>query len=885
MAIDVGSSAVVGRSIDPATDVALGVTPSGTQPTGVKGDVWAALFKTLLTGHFPSDLTDDQKASLRTAIGSGAISGVQYLNITKFDDWPSITRSENTPLEQIVIGKIGDTISFTFVDAGNNQVTQSGGETWIALGGNRWARLVFAPQIFPNAFTSLRVVSVASAAEVQALGTDQGGNNFSFEDNDTIYILKPSADFSVTFNTRVLAMKSGETWIGPDGFGAFSRIDVPDGVAGSSVTVNYHTPDDATAFGEIATTDPGIHIMSPVSDFTVSNRDYKKNNVYIFENTRSRWLEIHESTENLQFLETLQVLDIGSATALDNIAGGKIPPEKRPTIIRITANFNKTIGVRTYVFKSGEVWISSLGTSWERIVVPGGDSASTTPQAIGRIAVNPGRIEKAADLDGIYQCIVALTDAEVSYLKSGGVNQLEIWFGTEAIHQIDNWNPVLVTRVDAVVDTTEETDIGSVGTTLPVRAVYRKTGTFVGEGAGALRVGGFDATAAGNDLQSITVNSLTGFNAALAAQDNSDQPLEIVFSGQIVLNAGTAQQEVYEVGDVVYVAPRSRAIERRFNTVTHAEQRVETAERRQGDVWTPYTASSEASLGTVLATHGGADEVHGALISITVAFTTSTRSYAAGQRYYLSPYHRTEDDMVLVSEASAQLAQLEQIALLTLIPNPAFIPYTDSVALATVVRNLRMDIPNPELLKGDIWVEAWVQGQRGLERTKWSNAINVRSVLTESIGTSIADNLVSGVDNDIEFRLRFYDAATAGNEIERIGVNIPIVKVPRKTNVIQAAVDGTLGAGVTSITLPTNYAEYERLEVAMYEGKQNDIAEKSMPTAVIAAQTANREFLISRDAEGSGSVRLEWNRVARTLTSAQATGNARDTIIYAALKG
>ena len=307
--------------------------------------------------------------------------------------------------------------------------------------------------------------------------------------------------------------------------------------------------------------------------------------------------------------------------------------------------------------------------------LPGGN-------AIGRVEVSPGGIESAADLDGTYQCILSLTDAEVQGLRGAGVNYLEIWFGTEAVHVVTPWAPVLATRIDAVVDTTEEGDIGAPGSVLAVRAVYRINQgggqTYYAEGAGALRIGGYPAftpetqarITAGDDLQSITIGSLGNFNAALAAQVKSDQPLELVFATTIVLNAGTAQEETYNVGDVLYFAPRSAAPERRFNIVTHAEQRVETAERRQGDVWTAYDAATEAALASVLSTHGGSDEVHGALITITAAFTTPTRTYAAGQRYYLSPYHRTEGDMLLVSsgvsraEVTAHLPPFADIRLL-----------------------------------------------------------------------------------------------------------------------------------------------------------------------------------------------------------------------------
>ena len=51
-----------------------------------------------------------------------------------------------------------------------------------------------------------------------------------------------------------------------------------------------------------------------------------------------------------------------------------------------------------------------------------GESGATL--AYGRVEVNPGRIAAAADLDGTYQVIVSLTDAEVTALSDAGVNYL-----------------------------------------------------------------------------------------------------------------------------------------------------------------------------------------------------------------------------------------------------------------------------------------------------------------------------------------------------------------------------------------------------------------------------------------------------------------------------
>lgn len=618
-----------------------------------------------------------------------------------------------------------------------------------------------------------------------------------------------------------------------------------------------------------------------------------------------------------------------------------------------------------------------------------------------------------------------------------------------------------------------------------------------------------DLRTSGDDLQSITVGSLANYQAAIAAQATSDQPLELVFSSRVVLNAGTAQQEDYQVGDVLYFAPRSDSPERRFNIVTHSELQTETTERRQGDVWTPYPAGSEATLDAALATHGGSDEVHGALITISAAFATATRAYAAGQRYYLSPYHRTEADMLLVSEAGdgtggadaaaraaaaaaakaaaenkarldalpnyparlsvwppnvakqsdfqrdfkavlneldeatlrldggatgtrfvnriqlktrnadraevllhsegwsytaegaqelewnvsaqefnqlglevstdyievwaefralygggidelrgrtntfvigfgeenewpatrgelpeasnrhlpvgpdgapgdgkdfargdhvhelklltdgglafdaqqrlhvtgkavAQFTAAQQIALLSFIPNPGGIVFRDSEDLAAKVKTIRVDIPNPELLTADVWIRGDVQGQPGTgDRVKVTAATaGITITLAAGNADAVASALITDGDQDVEIRLRFYDAADAGNEIERLGFNIPVVQLRRPANVIQAAVDGADGAGVASITLPANYADWDHLDIAMWEENADDIALKSIPTAVIAAQTGDRKLLVDRDASGGERLRLLWDMSARTLTR---NGNT-DTIIYAALK-
>ena len=255
--------------------------------------------------------------------------------------------------------------------------------------------------------------------------------------------------------------------------------------------------------------------------------------------------------------------------------------------------------------------------------------------AIGRVDVNPGRIAAAADLDGAYQCIVTLTDAERTRLAAAGVNYLEMWFGSEAVHVVSPWAPALATRVDVVVDTTEESAIGAPGTALAVRAVYRinqvGSQTYYSEGAGALRIGGV--------------------------------------------------------------------------------------------------------------------------------------SEGAG--------------------AAPSLAQ--QIPLLNLIPEPAGIVFRSYDGLVAAVKRIRIGVPNPEALTGDVWVAGATQGQPSLARTKWAtnNAVLVLD-LSDALAEGVATATIA--DSEIEVRLRFYDAAVDGNEVERIGVNIPLIdQRPRTQTLVSAA--------------------------------------------------------------------------------------------------
>ena len=514
--------------------------------------------------------------------------------------------------------------------------------------------------------------------------------------------------------------------------------------------------------------------------------------------------------------------------------------------------------------------------------------------------------------------------------------------------------------------------------------------------------------ASGDDLQSITVGTIASLNAALAAQAVADTALELVFSADVVKDS-----ETYRHGDIVYVAPHSDAIERRFHVIPESVLAAERVIRDGGDQMVTREVNSSSTLAAAIAAHDITNS--SSLFVITEGFTTSTRTYAAGSRWYLARHHDSEAEFTLISEpggdgvgpdtvaraaaataqataaqarqaaaenktridaaeiaawldvnprtvlssdrvsriytatlinvredllftkhqgptteinrlqvferasgavlhdipwayssdewvfqfeinaaeatligdlgsaeefeiqvrfgrgsgnsfvaseftnwtrvllglrdefpvtedrlgeALAQINQLpefpaagsrngkiakfdeddltwqedtgdgsatgltkvQQIGLLVFVPEPGVITYGDADSLSMGLRTIKLQVLNPELLTGDVWVEGWTQGQRGLNRTKWSSSVELSITITEGWADSAAAALISDRKNEAQVRLRFFDASTAGNEIERIGINLPLVLVLEPPTVVQVANAGPMNIAADGST-------------------------------------------------------------------------------------
>lgn len=147
-----------------------------------------------------------------------------------------------------------------------------------------------------------------------------------------------------------------------------------------------------------------------------------------------------------------------------------------------------------------------------------------------------------------------------------------------------------------------------------------------------------------------------------------------------------------------------------------------------------------------------------------------------------------------------KFSQAQQIALLSIVADPGSIAFVDADDLSANVRDIRVSIQNPELLQGDVWVQGWTQGQPGTgARTKWaSNIAGQRIAVSEATADAIAAALIAGEEGHVEVRLHFFDAAVAGNEIERIGINIPITNISAASGISAGAVteiDNSRAAG------------------------------------------------------------------------------------------
>ena len=404
---------------------------------------------------------------------------------------------------------------------------------------------------------------------------------------------------------------------------------------------------------------------------------------------------------------------------------------------------------------------------------------AASKQALGRIETFPDRIERVSDLDGTYQSFVKLTDQEAAVLTAAGVNYLEIWFQDEAIHVVDPWVPALVTRVDAVIDAREETQIAARGSFVPVRAIYRINQgggqNYFAEAIGALRIGpqAPDEDSAKNRRESPATSLLPlefgplkyiAYNAA-NYNSNTISDGEVMITPQLGSGRFGALfgRDAAEFIDFNYIVESARLKLRiplsfRENNSLAATGRVETA------------------------------EITGSHLKVELSSFNIVRAITVNDNVTMVVGNTTVERLAKLEKGTGgelSLSTTQQIALLNFNPSNGSITYQSFDELATELRSINIGISNPELITDDAWVEGEIQGQAALARTKVTSATSVlRLQVSQNAADAIAQNLA---DSSIDVELTFYDAANAGNVIEIINISIPAIRQNPSPNVQKPA--------------------------------------------------------------------------------------------------
>ena len=443
----------------------------------------------------------------------------------------------------------------------------------------------------------------------------------------------------------------------------------------------------------------------------------------------------------------------------------------------------------------------------------------TAKQALGRVEVNPGRIEVAEDLDGTYQCIVKLTDQEVEILKAAGVNYLEIWFGVEAIHEVSPWTPALTTRVDAVIDAREETQIGAVGNVLPVRAIYRINQgggqAYYAEAIGALQVGGKNE-ASENRRQSpgLALHEYRLGDFTLVAYNEGDYNASRIVKGGIMvtpqlgngnhgilLGIGDLQDPLHQYVDEAAVDGRT-AVMPFFARETGGSSAFtgNFASRRASGVGGNVRFEvSSYSTQTTLATGDSLTLTFASLIR--AEFTGLNNAIKANATAAREAAEAAKEAQTAAETAALTLAQ--QIGLVQFAIGPGVL---GNRGVLDFQRTFRLRVSGGDKITDDAWYDVIAQGQEVLARRKWDPDAIPNLVVKQAIATAISNNLAAG-DAAAEFQVRFYSDSDGTNLVEIVNLyvsvptDVPRIQAPAFANPLN--IDASNG-GIADVTLTGN---------------------------------------------------------------------------------
>ena len=134
--------------------------------------------------------------------------------------------------------------------------------------------------------------------------------------------------------------------------------------------------------------------------------------------------------------------------------------------------------------------------------------------------------------------------------------------------------------------------------------------------------------------------------------------------------------------------------------------------------------------------------------------------------------------ILILPEASDGLSQRDQIGLLKFRADPSSFTFDSLDDFSAELRAIDVAVENPQILEGDIWVQASTSGVGSLARRKWTNNTRSLNLAINALNAdAIADNRKN--ESDVELQFTFYDAANGGNVVGTSHINLPIIFLSR----------------------------------------------------------------------------------------------------------
>ena len=171
--------------------------------------------------------------------------------------------------------------------------------------------------------------------------------------------------------------------------------------------------------------------------------------------------------------------------------------------------------------------------------------------------------------------------------------------------------------------------------------------------------------------------------------------------------------------------------------------------------------------------------------------------------------------------------------------------------------------------------------QLAVEATTPTDAAQVATDLDTEVTNRQAGDTALGTRIDTENTQRTQADAALGQRVTTLETSA--ARIPKAPRQLQAAVAGGDTAGVASVTLPTDFATFRSLTMAIWEVAGDEIATHDIRTAVIAAQRTATTFVFTGNPDATGAIRIAWNPATRVFAGVTGRNISAIRFIFAEL--